>query len=129
MVNWKSVKELDAHFPARFRRSIAEKKMNLYTIDEHAVVVSVELLLSRINQVMQSMFFDLSPVLPKHDAVQQFEAVVDRMYGAKHPKIVTSNKAALHAAPQNLYKVEYPESWGSAFDTEVSLKNANPSRT
>ena len=46
MVNWKSVKELDAHFPARLRRSIAEKKMNLYTIDEHAVVVSVELLLS-----------------------------------------------------------------------------------
>ena len=30
---------------------------------------------------------------------------------------------------KNLNKVEYLESWGSAFDTEVSLKNANPSRT
>ena len=126
---WKSVEELDAHFPARLRRSIAEKKMNLYTIDAHAVAVSVELPPSRINQVMQSTFFDLSQVLPKHEALQQLEAAVDRMYDAKHPKIVTSNKAALHAAPQNLNKVEYPESWGSAFDTEVSLKNANPSRT
>lgn len=126
---WKSVEELDAHFPARLRRSIAEKKMNLYTIDAHAVAVSVGLPPSRINQVMQSTFFDLSQVLPKHEAVQQLEAAVDRMYGAKHPKIVASNKAALHAAPQNLNKVEYPESWGSAFDTEVSLNNANPSRT
>ena len=65
----------------------------------------------------------------KHEIVQQLEAAVDRMYCAKHPKIVKSNKAALHAAPQNLDKVKYPESWGSAFDTEVSLKNANPLRT
>ena len=65
----------------------------------------------------------------KQESVQQLEAAVDRMYGAKHPKIVTSNKGKLPGAPQNMYKVEYPESWSSAFDTEVSLKNANPSRT
>ena len=65
----------------------------------------------------------------KHEAVQQLEAAVDRMYGTKHSKIVTSNKGELHAAPQNLNKVEYLESWGSALDTEVSLKNANPSST
>ena len=65
----------------------------------------------------------------KHEAVQQLEAAVDRMYCAKYPKIVTSNKGELPGASQNLNKVEYLESWGSAFDTEVSLKNANPSRT
>ena len=65
----------------------------------------------------------------KQESVQQLEAAVDRMYGAKYPKIVTSNKGELPGASQNLNKVEYLESWGSAFDTEVSLKNANPSRT
>ena len=65
----------------------------------------------------------------KQESVQQMEAAVDRTYGAKHHKIVTSNKGELPGASQNLNKVEYLESWGSAFDMEVSLKNANPSRT
>ena len=46
MVNcpWKSVEELDAFFPARLRRVIAEEKMNLFTIDAHVVAASVSAL-------------------------------------------------------------------------------------
>ena len=62
----------------------------------------------------QSTFFELSQELAKQGRVQQLNAVVDRMDGAKHHKIVTSNKAVVHAVPQNLNKVDYPASWFSA---------------
>ena len=116
---WKSVDELDAYFPATLRRVITGKKVNLFTIDVYVVAVSVGLPSSRINQVMQSTFFELLQELAKQGRERQRPAAVDRMYGAKHPKIVTSNKAALHAVPQNLNKVDYPASWLSAVETEV----------
>ena len=119
---WKSVEELDAYFPAGLRRVIAENEMNLFTIDAYVVAVSVGLPSSRINQVMHSTFFELSQVLAKQGREQQLDAAVDRMHGTKYPKLVTSNKAALHAAPQNLNKEDYPASWLSAVKTEVSLK-------
>ena len=66
--------------------------MNLFTIDTHVVAVSVGLPSSRINQVMQSTFFELSQEMAKQGRERQLDAAVDRMYGEKHPKIVTSNK-------------------------------------
>ena len=68
---------------------------------------------------MESTFFGLSQELAKQGREQQLDAGVDRMYGAKHPKIVTSNKAALYDVPQKLNKVDYPVSWLSAVETEV----------
>ncbi|CAE7880878.1 unnamed protein product, partial [Symbiodinium sp. KB8] len=50
---WKTVEELEKEFPAKLRRAIAEKKVELYTIDAHAVAGSVGLPAKRINQVMQ----------------------------------------------------------------------------
>ena len=93
--------------------------MHLFTIDAHVVAVSVGLPSSRINQVMQSTFFEHSQELAKQGREQQLDAAVDRMYGAKYPKFVTSNNAALHTVPQNLNNVDYPASWLSAVETEV----------
>jgi len=42
---------------------------------------------------------------------------------------VKSNKAALAAAPENLNRVAYPESWLRAEDTPESMKVMNPSHT
>jgi len=126
---WKTVEDLDVQFPASLRRQIAEKEMQLYTIDAHAVATSVGLPAKRINQVMQSTFFNLSGILPPEDAKEQLEAAIDRMYGKKSPDIVRSNKAALAAAPDNLNRVKYPKSWLSAEDTPESLKVVNPSKT
>jgi len=126
---WKTVEELDVQFPAKLRREIAEKKVQLYTIDAHAVATSVGLPAKRINQVMQSTFFNLSSILPPEEAKAQLEAAIDRMYGQKSPEIVKSNKAALAAAPENLNRVTYPSSWLNAEDTPESLKVFNPSKT
>jgi len=124
---WKTVEELENEFPAKLRRAIAEKKVELYTIDAHAVAGSVGLPAKRINQVMQATFFNLSGILPPEDAKEQLEGAIDRMYGKKSPEIVRSNKAALAAAPENLHKISYPSSWLQAEDNENSIKKMHPS--
>eukprot|EP00930_Biecheleria_cincta_P040888 TRINITY_DN279_c0_g1_i4.p1 TRINITY_DN279_c0_g1~~TRINITY_DN279_c0_g1_i4.p1 ORF type:complete len:1874 (+),score=404.50 TRINITY_DN279_c0_g1_i4:640-5622(+) len=126
---WNTVETLENEFPAKLRRAIAEKKVDLYTIDAHAVATSVGLPAKRINQVMQATFFNLSNILPPEDAKAQLEAAIDRMYGKKSPDIVRSNKAALAAAAENLNKIDYPASWLTAEDNENSAKVANPSAT
>eukprot|EP00437_Effrenium_voratum_P033959 CAMPEP_0181476616 /NCGR_PEP_ID=MMETSP1110-20121109/41797_1 /TAXON_ID=174948 /ORGANISM="Symbiodinium sp., Strain CCMP421" /LENGTH=1846 /DNA_ID=CAMNT_0023601901 /DNA_START=106 /DNA_END=5646 /DNA_ORIENTATION=- len=123
---WSTVEELEQEFPAKLRQAIAEKKAELYTIDAHAVASSVGLPAKRINQVMQATFFNLSGILPPEDAKEQLEGAIDRMYGKKSPEIVRQNKAALAAAPENLNRIQYPESWINAEDNESSLKKMNP---
>ena len=71
---------------------------------------------------MQSTFFELSQELTKQGREQQLDAAIDRMYGAKYSKIVTSNEAAVHAVPQSSNKVDYTALWLSAAETEISLK-------
>ena len=101
--------------------------MNLFAIDADVVAVSVGLPSLRISQVMQSTFFELSQELAKQWRGQHLDAAVDRIYGAKHPKIVTSNTAALHAVPQNLNKEDYPASWLSAVEIDAWRRVASQS--
>jgi len=126
---WGSAEVLDNELPARLRREIAEKKLDLYTVDAHAVAVSVGLPAKRINQIMQGSFFHLSGVLPANVSKNLLEDAIDRLYGRKSPQIVASNKAALAAAVTHLTKIEYPESWVNAEDNETSLKRQARSRT
>jgi homodimeric pyruvate:ferredoxin (flavodoxin) oxidoreductase len=126
---WSALEDLENNFPARLRREIAEKNLQLYTIDAHAVAASVGLPAKRINQVMQATFFHLSNILSPEDAKTQLERAVDRMYGKKSPQIVSANKAALAAAVDNLNLVSYPASWATCEDNEASLKVQYPSKT
>eukprot|EP00403_Amphidinium_massartii_P040736 CAMPEP_0178437148 /NCGR_PEP_ID=MMETSP0689_2-20121128/34821_1 /TAXON_ID=160604 /ORGANISM="Amphidinium massartii, Strain CS-259" /LENGTH=1806 /DNA_ID=CAMNT_0020059297 /DNA_START=173 /DNA_END=5593 /DNA_ORIENTATION=+ len=126
---WSSLEDLEKEFPAKLRRAIAEKQVDLYTIDAHAVAQSVGLPAKRINQVMQATFFNLSNILPPQIAKEQLEAAIDRMYGKKSPQIVASNKAALAAAADHLNKIKYPESWLEAQENEVSAKKDAPYMT
>jgi len=124
-----TVAELNDLMPAKLRREIVEKKVTLYTIDAHAVAVSVGLPPKRINQVMQATFFNLSEILPAAEAKEQLEGAIDRLYGKKSPDIVRMNKEALAAAPDHLNKIDYPASWATAEDNAASLKTLNPSHT
>eukprot|EP00933_Yihiella_yeosuensis_P019667 TRINITY_DN15891_c2_g1_i1.p1 TRINITY_DN15891_c2_g1~~TRINITY_DN15891_c2_g1_i1.p1 ORF type:complete len:1850 (-),score=463.66 TRINITY_DN15891_c2_g1_i1:474-6023(-) len=126
---WNTIEDLNDNFPAKLRRQIAEKRVQLYTIDAHAVASSVGLPAKRINQVMQATFFHLSNILPQEDAKTQLEAAIDRMYGNKSPEIVRCNKAALAAAVDSLNRVAYPESWKAAEDNEASLRTLHPSKS
>jgi Pyruvate/2-oxoacid:ferredoxin oxidoreductase gamma subunit len=57
------LQEMDAALPARVKRQIAALKPQLYVVDARAVADSVGLG-KRINMVMQTVFFQLSGVVP-----------------------------------------------------------------
>jgi len=127
---WTTVEELDTYFPAKLRRAIAEKNIRLFCIDAHEVAASVGLPAKRINQVMQSTFFNLSGVLPYEEAKTHLSRAVDKMFGHKDPAILSANHAALSAAPERLNEIDYPrDRWLTVEDTEASLKVLDPSRT
>lgn len=126
---WKSIEDLNNHLPAHLRRGLAEKKAQLYTVDAHAVAVSVGLPAKRINQIMQGSFFHLSKVLPDVIAKSLLEASIDRLYGRKSPKIVSSNKAALAAAVDSLNPIDFPESWLTCEDNASSARTMYPSKS
>lgn len=126
---WKTLEDLEKNFPAKLRRAIAEKDVELYTIDAHAVATSVGLPAKRINQIMQATFFHLSGILPADLAREQLEGAVDRMYGNKSPQVVASNKDALAAAVQHLNRITFPASWATAPDSEQDDRLASPYHT
>jgi homodimeric pyruvate:ferredoxin (flavodoxin) oxidoreductase len=126
---WTSMEDLNDNLPARLRRGIAEKNVQLYTVDAHAVAVSVGLPAKRINQIMQGSFFHLSGVLPEDVAKTLLEESIVRLYGRKSPKIVSSNKAALAAAATSLNRINYPADWLTCEDNDKSERVMYPSKS
>jgi len=106
---------LNEHLPASLKRTIAEKKLKLYTID--AVRIAGEVGLgNRINMIMQTAFFKLSGVLPIDEAVAHLKKAIEKAYGRKGEKVVQMNNDGVDAAldPKNLVEVEVPADWASA---------------
>ncbi|MBP5459178.1 MAG: pyruvate:ferredoxin (flavodoxin) oxidoreductase [Clostridia bacterium] len=110
-----SFEELDAHLPAREKREIARKGLNVYCID--AVSIARELGLgSHYNTVLQSAFFKLLPVIPVEDAVGYMKDAASKRYFAKGEEVVNKNLAAIDAGQDALWKVDVPAAWADAED-------------
>ena len=125
--------QLEAHLPAKARRDIAQKGLQLYTID--AVKIAERLGLgTHFNMVLQSAFFHLMPVIPVEEAIGYMKDAARKTYFAKGEEVVNKNLAAIDAGAEGLVKVEVPEAWKTAGDApapardvpEVVLKLADP---
>ena len=64
---WTTLEDLEVHFPAKLRRGIAEKRVTLYTIDAHAVALSVGLPAKRINQATGVYYDQFAIFANAHD--------------------------------------------------------------
>jgi pyruvate-ferredoxin/flavodoxin oxidoreductase len=110
-----SEEELNRELPAAMRRTIASRKLKLYTVD--AVKVASELGLGgRINMIMQTAFFRLAKVLPFEQAISLLKESIRGTYGGKGEKVVNMNIAAVDKAAGALVEVRYPPSWAEAED-------------
>jgi len=105
--------ELEEHLPAALKRTIAEKKLEFYTID--AVKLAGEVGLGgRINMIMQTVFFKLAGVLPVDEAIARLKEAIKKTYGRKGEKVVQMNYAGVDAALDNLVQVDVPAEWSNA---------------
>ncbi|NLB17651.1 MAG: pyruvate:ferredoxin (flavodoxin) oxidoreductase, partial [Syntrophomonadaceae bacterium] len=110
-----SVEELEKVMPAAMKRIIAQRNIDVYTID--AVSIGAEIGLgNRVNMVMQAAFFKLANIIPLEDAVQHMKDAVYDTYGKKGEKIINMNLLAIDKGIEGLHRVEVPAGWADAVD-------------
>ncbi len=113
------VSELDQHLNAQTKRYIAENDVKLYIIDAIDLAAKVGMG-KRTNTTLQSAFFSLANVLPAEQAVQYMKDAATKSYLKKGQAIVDSNHKAIDAGATAYVKVDVPESWKTATDTDTS---------
>merc|ERR1719499_2835277 len=65
---------------------------------------------------MQSIFYNLSEVIPVNQAVELLKSSVKNVYGKKGEQVVKMNLEAVERAKENLIEIVYPKSWINAPD-------------
>ncbi|MDE6277947.1 MAG: pyruvate:ferredoxin (flavodoxin) oxidoreductase [Muribaculaceae bacterium] len=110
-----SESELEVKLPASMRRELAAKKAKLYLVDATAVAAS-ENLGSRINTVMEAVFFHLSGIIPEAVSMPALKALVSKTYMHEGGAVVQANLAAIDKAVAALREVAVPEAWATATD-------------
>ena len=112
---WNTVEELEQNLPNHLKRALAQKKAEFYNIDATGVAQSVGLK-QRINMIMQSVFFNLCPILPEGQAPKLLEKDIAVRFGSKGKQVVEMNLNAVKQSLSNLHKIEVPASWASLPD-------------
>ena len=112
--------ELEQHLPGQMKRYIAQNNIQFYTID--GVAIGKEIGLGgRINTVLQSAFFKLANIIPADDAIQYMKDAATASYGKKGEAVVKMNHDAIERGAKDVHKVEVPESWKNAADTDLTV--------
>ena len=115
-----TVEDMEKNIPAAMRRTIAEKKLKVFTVDAVKIAAGVGLG-NRINMIMQTAFFKLSGVLPFQEAIDLLKKEIQKVYGNKGEKVVNMNIEAVDSTLAGLVEIEYPESWKDATDAAADV--------
>ncbi len=120
----KTASELEAEMPQAILNQIGEKKANVYTIDANKV--ARENGLGRhTNNVLASVFFKLSGVLPFEEAEALLKQSMKKAYAAKGEELIQRNLKAVDAAIANLIKIEAPY---TQWEKLVKVEEVDPTR-
>jgi len=114
--------ELDERLPADLKRKIANDDINFYTINATDIAAEIGLG-NRINMIMQAAFFKLANVIPLDDAVKYLKDSIVKSYGKKGQAILDMNFKAVDKGIEALVKVNVPESWKNAQDTNTEVQD------
>ena len=121
------MEQLEEHLPGQVKRYMAENDIQFYTLDGIKYGRQIGLG-GRINTILQSAFFTLSKVIPVEEANRLMKEAAKATYGKKGDKIVQMNYDAIDAGATAFVKIEIPESWKDAEDTELTGAKAVGSR-
>jgi homodimeric pyruvate:ferredoxin (flavodoxin) oxidoreductase len=111
---WTSMEQLENKLPAHVKKEIAEKQLQFYNIDATTIAREVGLG-KRVNMIMQAVFYALSGVLPKEEAIRLLKQSIETQYSHKGPKVIAKNMEAVDAAVSSLQKIDYPvDAWLNA---------------
>ncbi len=94
--------------PREVQEQLIEKKMSFYIIDATSLAEEIGLG-ARINMIMQTVFFDISGIIPRDQAVAAIKREIEKSYARKGTKVVEMNYAAVDRALLNIVKVPVPD--------------------
>lgn len=89
------------------QKILQERNIKFYVIDALKIAKEVGLGI-RINSVMQAVFFHLSEILPKEEAVKLIKSIIEKTYKNKGEDIVKMNWNAVDKAIEGLHEVSIP---------------------
>ena len=110
-----NMEKLEQNLPNRAKRIIAQRKINVYTIDATAIASSIGLG-NRTSTVLQAAFFKLSGVLPIEEAEQYMKDAVIKTFSKKGEKIVSMNLASVERGLDSAVKIDVPAAWAELED-------------
>ncbi|MCP4567906.1 MAG: pyruvate:ferredoxin (flavodoxin) oxidoreductase [FCB group bacterium] len=111
--------------PCEVQQQIIDKKLNFFVID--AIALGHQLGLgARINMIMQTAFFMISKILPEDRSVEEIKKAIKKTYGSKGDKIVNMNYAAVDAAKDAIFKVDYPQTASSPICRPAVVPDHSP---
>ncbi|KAG2495627.1 hypothetical protein HYH03_006227 [Edaphochlamys debaryana] len=116
------VAALSKYLPAKVKKQLASLQPRLYLIDA-AAVARASGLGKHVNMVMQTVFFQLSGVLPIDSAIGLLKKSIAKAYERKGPEVVAKNHAAVDAAVSALVRADIPADWAAA---ETAPVNPSP---
>ena len=94
--------------PRPVQEQIISKQIDLYAIDASQIARDAGMT-GRINVVLQTCFFAISGVLPRHEAIVKIKAAIEKSYRRRGAEVVERNHAAVDATLAGLHQIQVPE--------------------
>lgn len=121
---------LEKVLPGEFMKGLAQKQINVWTVDARKVALESGLKSSLINNVMQSAFFKLAlgSVLPyETKALPLLIESVKQTYAKKGEEVIQQNIKAVLGAVQGLHSIAIPAHWADDVIEHVNSSTHNMS--
>ncbi len=98
--------EVWAKLPKKVQEEIKQKQLKFYVINAYAVAKESGMG-NRLNTILQTCFFAISNILPREEAIAKIKEAIYDSYWKKGEAVVQKNYAAVDAALDNLYEIDY----------------------
>merc|ERR1719265_1191628 len=107
---WTNSQLLRENLKLEFRQLLVQRKVLVYNIDASSVARKAGM--GRlINNIMQTVFFQLAHIMDPASAISLFKREVEKTYKNKGPEVVKRNIDAIDMALDNLFLIELPPGW------------------
>ncbi|KAL0210824.1 hypothetical protein P9112_009122 [Eukaryota sp. TZLM1-RC] len=107
---WTTAEELEQNLPEHYLKILAEREVKVFAIDALSVAEKVGLK-NRVNNILQSVFFKLSAVLPIEQALSLLKDAVKKTYAGKGDDVVEMNIKAIDESLQYLVEIPIKNDW------------------
>jgi len=120
-----SLDETWARLPRKVQQQVIDKQLKFYVIDAYQVAEATGMG-TRINTIMQTCFFAISGVLPKHEAIEKIKGTIKKTYGRKGEDVVRKNFEAVDQTLANLHELQVPAQATSRLEMPPPVSAAAP---